>query len=227
MNQPSLSPRSLAVIRSIDRLFISLARHWLLLATLLLLLFSGLPWLAPVLVVNGYAGPAQVIYTLYSFTCHQLAYRSYFVGGLQPSYSIDQLQSLLHVDNPLIDVLYWRAYQGDATLGYKVAFCERDVAIYGSMLLASLAFGLARRRLPKLSWQGYVLIAILPMLLDGGTQLVGLRESDPLLRTITGLLFGALTVWLTYPYVQEAMRDILEQTSRQLKAVDERLAVRG
>jgi uncharacterized membrane protein len=46
------------------------------------------------------------------------------------------------------------------------------------------------------------------MAVDGFTQLFGWRESDWLLRTITGCLFGMATVWLAYPYVQEAMDDV-------------------
>ena len=31
-------------------------------------------------------------------------------------------------------------YVGDATIGYKVAICQRDVATYGTILLAGLVF---------------------------------------------------------------------------------------
>jgi uncharacterized membrane protein len=96
-----------------------------------------------------------------------------------------------------------------------VAVCERDVAIYGSILLAGLAFGAVRSRLTRRGgklrkmpiWLYVVLL--LPMAVDGVTQLVGLRESTWELRLITGTLFGAATIWLAYPYVQEAMDDVL------------------
>ena len=73
-------------------------------------------------------------------------------------------------------------YVGNPEIGYKVAICERDVAIYGSIFLGGLLFGVARsyfarrgRRVPKLPVKVY-LILLIPMVVDGVTQLVGLRE---------------------------------------------------
>jgi uncharacterized membrane protein len=104
---------------------------------------------------------------------------------------------------------------GATDLGYKVALCERDVAIFGSLLLGGLVFGLARsilhrrgREVPRLPIRAY-LVALAPMVIDGVTQLFGLRESNWVLRTITGMLFGLATVWLAYPFVEEAMADVL------------------
>ncbi|MGE5140318.1 MAG: DUF2085 domain-containing protein [Rudaea sp.] len=222
--QTALSPRTLAAIRAVDRAAVFIAQHWLLLAASFLFLFSTLPFVAPLLAVNGFEGPAQIIYTAYAFTCHQLAYRSFFLSGQQLAYSVGDLQSLLHVSNAATDVFYWRGIQGSTILGYKVAYCERDVAIYSSMFLASLVYAVVRSRLPRLNWRVYVAFGIVPILVDGGTQLVMLRESDPFLRVITGVLFGVLTVWLIYPYVDEAMRDTFEQSSRQLARVNQRMA---
>jgi uncharacterized membrane protein len=53
------------------------------------------------------------------------------------------------------------------------------------------------------------------MAIDGGTQLIGLRESNWLLRTLTGGLFGMAAVWWAYPYVQAAMNDVLEEEARR------------
>jgi peptidoglycan/LPS O-acetylase OafA/YrhL len=53
--------------------------------------------------------------------------------------------------------------------------------------------------------------------LDGGSQLSSslpflpdwfpARESTPLLRVVTGALFGITTAWFLYPYVEESMRE--------------------
>jgi hypothetical protein len=53
------------------------------------------------------------------------------------------------------------------------------------------------------------------MAIDGTTQLIGLRESDWLWRSITGALFGVGSVWLVYPYVEAAMRDVQAQAREQ------------
>lgn len=222
IQQPELSSGTRALIRAVDNLVIPVARHWLFLANLFLFFFSGLPLLAPALIHFGYDGPARLIYAAYSFTCHQLAYRSWFLFGAQTSYTVEQLQQHLGVTNSAADVFYWRDWLGNPDLGYKMAYCERDVAIYFSMLAAGLVFALFRRRVKPLGWSWYLIFAVLPMAIDGGTQLLALRESTPLLRAITGILFGALSVWLLYPYVQEAMADTYTQTVRQLGQLSRR-----
>ena len=221
-HEPELSPRTRAFIRNVDNLAAVLAHHWLLYVNIFLFVFSGLPFLAPVLMHYGLKAPADLIYTVYSFTCHQLAYRTWFFFGAQPSYTVEQLQQRLGVSNPALDVLYWRNLIGDTQLGFKMAYCERDAAIYSSMLAAGLVFALFRQRIRPLNWKWYVALAILPMALDGGTQLIMLRESTPFLRALTGILFGALTVWLLYPYVEEAMRDTYAQSVKQLARLSPR-----
>lgn len=217
-----LSPRTRTFIRIVDNLVIRLARHWLLYANLFFLIFSGLPFLAPVLMHYGYEGAARLIYAAYSFTCHQLAYRTWFLFGAQPSYTVDQLQRYLGASNPALDVFFWRNVIGDPQLGFKMAYCERDAAIYSSMLAAGLIYALFRKRIKPLNLRWYLVLAVLPMGIDGGTQLIMLRESTPLLRAVTGILFGVLSVWLVYPYVQEAMSDTLAQTVKQLGQLSRR-----
>jgi uncharacterized membrane protein len=209
-------------IRAVDNLVAVLAHHWLLYANLFLFVFSGLPFLAPILTHYGYEAPVRLIYTVYSFTCHQLAYRTWFLFGAQPSYTVAQLQQYLHVSNSASDVFFWRDLLGNAQLGYKMAYCERDAAIYSSMLVAGLLYALLRRRIRPLDLKWYLVLAVLPMALDGGTQLVMLRESTPLLRAVTGILFGALSVWLIYPYVEEAMKDTYAQSLNQLARLSRR-----
>jgi uncharacterized membrane protein len=125
-----------------------------------------------------------------------------------------------------------RAFIGDETLGYKVALCERDVAIYGGILFAGIAFGLLRNRVRPLPVLVWLVIGILPIALDGGIQLMGQlpgwplppRESTPLFRSITGGLFGVMNVWLAYPYVEEAMVETRALTAAKLASADQGLA---
>ncbi len=99
--------------------------------------------------------------------------------------------------------------------GHQVAFCHRDTAIYASLFLAIIVFAFVRHRLKPLPWQGYVAF-ILPMAVDGITQLVGLRTSNWQLRTITGALFGIGSAWLALPYLEEAFQDIRQSVNQQL-----------
>jgi uncharacterized membrane protein len=219
MSPTSLSPSARRTIQVADTLIIRFARHWLLYTNLIIFIFMAIPFLAPVLMENGVADAGRAVYAVYSLTCHQLAYRSWFLFGAESSYSVAQLQQHLSVDNPATDLFFWRAFLGDASVGYKMAYCERDAAIYGSMWLATLIYGSVRlrTRIRALSWRWYLLVSIVPMALDGFTQLFGFRESDALLRTITGALFGAGSVWLLFPSVEEAMQDLYYQMSRQLE----------
>jgi uncharacterized membrane protein len=196
-----------------DRIILGITRHWLALFNVALLVFIGLPLVAPVLMHVGATGPARVIYTIYAPTCHQLPDRSYFLFGEQPVYTQSQLEEAGVLAGS--GILERRRYIGDETLGWKVALCERDLAIYGSMIVAGLLFGLFRRRVPKLPIKIYLLFLI-PIAVDGLSQLVGLRTSNWWLRTLTGALFGMATVWLAYPYVQESMDQTRLDTERKL-----------
>ncbi len=116
----------------------------------------------------------------------------------------------------ITDLFFWRDFMGNSEVGYKMAYCERDTAIYSSIFFAAFAYALFRRRIKPLGWRWYLLFAVALMALDGFTQLFTLRESDPLLRTVTGTLFGALSVWLIFPYVDAAMQDLHAQSALQL-----------
>ncbi|MCC9078600.1 DUF2085 domain-containing protein [Litorilinea aerophila] len=201
--------RESRVVATVEWLVAAIARHWLALFNMAWGLYLGLALLAPVLMHLGLVGPAQILYSLYSFVCHQLPDHSYFLFGAHPT----PLQPELQAGGMAPGLSLWeqRRFVGNPALGYKVAICERDVAIYGSIWLAGLLFVLLRRRLAPLPWRVYLLL-IIPMAIDGLTQLVGLRESNWWLRTVTGALFGVATVWLAYPYVEEAMAGVEERS---------------
>ena len=172
-------------------------RHWLLVVNLAAGVFVGLPILAPLLMAAGRDDLATPIYAAYHLVCHQWAFRSFFVFGPAATYDPDMLSDLVGLHRVF-------GFVGSPSLGYKIAFCERDLAIYATVLLAGLAYGHLRGRLAGLSLTAYGLM-ILPMALDGFTQLLGWRESTPELRVLTGLLFGLGSVWLIYPRVDELL----------------------
>jgi uncharacterized membrane protein len=105
------------------------------------------------------------------------------------------------------------AYIGSPESGYKLAFCERDLAIYLSIAVAGSVFGLHRVRIFPLPVKLYLALLV-PIAVDGFTQLFGWRESTPLLRLLTGLCFGVGTVWFIYPRLDN-IRD-RRQHKRQL-----------
>jgi uncharacterized membrane protein len=202
----------------LNKLLHSFSRHWLAVVNLIVLLYIGLPFSAPVLMKAGLEQPASWIYTIYSPMCHQLSYRSWFLFGEQAAYpkelagtSLTSFEEATDVDGNSLTAS--RNFRGNERLGYKVALCERDVGIYGGIFLGGILFGFVRSKLKPLPVWLWLLIGILPIALDGGTQLLAVfdflpfpsRESTPFLRSITGFLFGTMNVWLAYPYVEESM----------------------
>jgi uncharacterized membrane protein/glutaredoxin len=211
--QPQVTGRLRDFIISLDRVIFHFVKHWLLIFNLLLGLYVGLPVLAPALMASGAEGPARLIYTIYKPMCHQLPWRSFFLFGERLYYSQDYLVSQVGEES-LATLWTAKNFVGTPQLGYKVALCERDVAIYGAMLLAGVLFGLVRKRLKPLPWPVFVLF-IVPLAIDGGIQLIGLHESTPLLRVLTGGLFGFGTIWLAYPYFEVGMQDVRRELYRK------------
>ena len=127
-----------------------------------------------------------------------------------------------------------------------MALCERDIGIYGFVLIGGLVFGLVRSRtkvrpLPLIL---FIIIGLGPIALDGFSQLFSywttpldgseatglfaaiqsilpLRESTPFLRTFTGALFGFMLVWLAYPRVEEGMKGTERDLTLKLSKIDD------
>ncbi|MDQ6675352.1 MAG: DUF2085 domain-containing protein [Chloroflexota bacterium] len=171
-------------------LFDRALRHWLALLNLALGAFVAGAVAAPALAAAGWASAAAGLYAAYHLTCHQWGFRSFFLFGPQAAYNQQQL-SELRVD-PFGVV-------GGEGLGWKMAVCERDLAIYAGLLLVGLAFARWRRLRP--TGLGQYGLLILPMALDGFTQLFGWRESTWELRVLTGALFGLASAWLVLPRI--------------------------
>lgn len=85
--------------------------------------------------------------------------------------------------------------------GHKMAFEQRETAIYLGLTLGGLLFALVRRRVRPLDRRALALAA-LPLLVDVLSQTVGLRESDWRWRTATGILFALALVWWAFPYLE-------------------------
>ncbi len=207
------------------------AKHYLAFLNLAFFLYVGLPFLAPTLMKVGLTTPAAIIYRIYSPLCHQFAFRSFFLFGEQPYYplkeagltglkTLDQVTGFADLENTYsVSRLYARQFVGNGTVGYKVALCERDVAIYGAIFVFGLAFALARRRLPALNWMLWGLVGLVPIGLDGFSQLISqlnlpwlaqwlpYRESTPLERVVTGFLFGFCTAWFAFPSIEASMKE--------------------
>jgi uncharacterized membrane protein len=222
-----------------NRWTLTTSRHYLSIMLIVLGIFVGLPFVAPVLMHFGLTGPGEAIYTIYSPLCHQFAFRSWFLFGEQTIYprAAANLPGVLPYESYLSEVtqvlgdrqdktaaafeLDSKYFLGDARMGYKIAICERDIGIYLALFVGGLIFSIpyVRRRLrPAPIWL-YILVGLGPIGLDGFSQLLSyppfelwaVRESTPAFRLLTGVLFGLMNAWLAFPYLEQSARDVIKE----------------
>lgn len=206
-------------------------RHYLALINIALAIYAFLPMMAPVLMKTGQTNAADVVYKLYKPLCHQLAYRSFFLFGEQVVYPCElagilDLKSYEEVTGfDSQDQLAAIAFRGNEQLGYKIALCQRDLAIYLSLLLFGLIFSITGRKLKPLPWLAWIILALVPIGLDGFSQLISqmeiqslgwlsIRESTPLLRVLSGAMCGWFTAWFGLPSIEEMMNE--KKTSNEI-----------
>ena len=177
------------------RLALGFARHWLFILNLLLFIWVGLPWLAPAFMHWGWGWAAHAIYFFYSLQCHQLPERSFFLFGPKLMYSLAEIQSAWQATADLIILRQWI---GNVDMGWKVAWSDRMVSMYTSILLAGLLYAFMRKRLKPLSLRGFALL-LFPMFIDGSTHAIsdlagigqGFRDTNSWLISLTGKVFPA------------------------------------
>lgn len=213
--RPAVPQTESALSRAAGSIVIGMARHWLAIFNTAWALYVFVPFLAPIFMEIGWQAPAAVVYTIYSVLCHQLPDHSYFLFG--PSFIPQTPELIAGGMQAGASLLIERAFIGNEAIGWKVALCQRDVAIYLSVFLAGLSYAFVRTRTRPLPLKVFILLTI-PMAIDGLTQLIGWRESNWWLRSVTGALFGVAAVYLVYPYVEDAMQDVLDTELRRRAA---------
>lgn len=219
------------------------SRHWILIFSILLGLYVGLPFLAPVFMKLGWELPARLIYLIYSFLCHQLPQRSYFMFGSKLMYSLPEIQSMWQ---NTLDPLVLRQFTGNADMGWKVAWSDRMVSMFVSLWLFGVLWRPLRHWLKPMPWWGFALF-LLPMAVDGVSHLIsdlygigqGFRDSNAwlavltnsalppgfysgdalgsfnsLMRLLTGVLISLGVVWFVFPYLD----GIFSQQARDLES---------
>lgn len=240
--------RSLTI--SLNKALYWFSRHWLLVITLLLLIFVGLPWLAPLFMSLGWNQAGETIYLIYSTQCHQLPQRSFFLFGENAMVPLSTIQSIWsNSDNPLV----LRQFIGSTEVGWKVAWSDRMVYMYTTLLIAGLAFWPLRKRLKPIPWW-VLMLFLLPMAVDGLTHMIsdlvggiggGFRYTNNWLAALTdstfpatfytgdafgsfnswirlfsGVLFGIGVVWFAYPHLHASFNETAKQIAGKFQQVE-------
>jgi len=212
------------------------AKHWILIFIALYGVWVWTPFLAPLFMRLGWNGPANATYFVYSFFCHQLPERSYFLFGPHVTYSLKDIQATwMDTINPLL----LRKFTGNTAMGWKVAWSDRMISFYGGVWLFALIWYPLRRCVKSLPWWGLILFLI-PITLDGGTHFISdfagigqgfrytnlwlanlsqsafpptfyygdsLGSFNSWMRIITGLLAGLGLVWFAFPYLDVTLSE--------------------
>lgn len=222
---PAISRRR---VSASQRLTDHLNRYWFVWFSVLYGIFVSLPWVAPLLMHVGALVPGRILYSIYSFLCHQLPERSFFLFGQKAMYSLVEIQ---YRWQQTVDPAVLRQFIGDPSTGWKVAWSDRMAAMYTSIFFFALAWWPLRKKIRPLPWYGFILLA-LPMVIDGTSHLISdlsglnrgfrctntwlvtltgnafpgwfyygdtLGSFNSWMRLITGSLFGLGTVWFLFP----------------------------
>jgi len=210
-----------------------LSARWFGIFLFLFGLWVWLPFLAPIFMKIGWSSAGKAIYFIYSFFCHQLPERSFFLFGGKIMYSLPEIKAAWQdTSNPMI----LRQFIGNMEMGWKIAWSDRMISFYTSIWIFAVAWSPFRKKIKPLSWLGFALL-LLPIALDGGTHMIsdfagigqGFRDTNQwltyltnnslpvsfyagdafgsfnsLMRLITGLMAGLGVVWLVFPSLEES-----------------------
>lgn len=136
--------------------------------------------------------------------------------------------NLLEEQNFVTFQLRAASFAGNEQMGYKMTLCERDIAIYTALFVVGIIYSrpAVRRRLRPVPLLLFFWLGVTPIGIDGFSQLLGYppinlwdaRETLPFFRVLTGTLFGAMTGWLGYPYLEMSMQDARRDIEAKLNA---------
>src|SRR5262245_26622820 len=109
-----------------------LSNHWFETVLVIYGIWVFLPFLAPVFMKIGWDVPGNSLYFFYSFFCHQLPERSFFLFGQRSMYSLPEIQAAWQ---NTIDPFVLRKFTGNEIMGWKVAWSDRMISFYTSVWL--------------------------------------------------------------------------------------------
>jgi uncharacterized membrane protein len=164
----------------------------------------GLVFAVPILAFDS---DVNTLYRAFAYTCHQKLSRSLCLFNDGESMWIadctPQEGEFITSSSDRIDI----KVEKDGITGFKMPVCSRDLGLYAAMLIGGLLYPLARRLddrtlLPSI----FLIIALIPIGLDGGLQFISelgilpfIYESSNAIRLITGGIAGLAATFYALP----------------------------
>lgn len=184
-----------------------------------LLVYAITPFISPLLFsFNPESAIAKNIQNVYTLFCHQRPQSSLFLFGGEDSqyfYTLEELKEREIVPQDSL-VSTGAGYWGNEEIGYKVAFCIRDIGIYLALALTGLflvIFMNVKKKIVKVHWS-IILLLMLPMALDGIFQFIVMYFDIAWVpeayllsmhkKLITGALFGIGAALFVFPNLKDA-----------------------
>src|SRR3989338_3829457 len=195
--------------------------YYVYLAIMLLLNLTII--LTPIFAHLNLYNEASFFYNFYVPTCHQWIYRSmcvfdnYSIGdcieqgeennsNIFTEYTNDGIgyNCTFYYSRNQIARMRAEKVERDGSVGYKFPNDARNMGIWLSMLIGGIY---VLRRDPKVFPAGiWFILAIVPLGIDGITQMLELRESTNLIRFSTGLIAGLGMAFYIYPIIHDLTR---------------------
>ena len=161
-------------------------------------------FLAPILlapqITMASESMGQLVQDVYHLTCHQIDSRSICFFPATGEYGECAAHGEeVNTGKPIV------MYNG--LEGFKLPVCSRDIGIYLFAFIGGIAMYFMKKNNDlQTPHPIYFIIALIPVALDGGTQLIGLRESTNLLRLVTGGIAGFAFPFYLVPIMNRLMK---------------------
>ncbi|MBI5223224.1 DUF2085 domain-containing protein [Candidatus Micrarchaeota archaeon] len=189
-------------------------------------ILMGIIFAIPYLAFNNDVNSA---YNAFSYACHQKISRSQCIfqysqieRGTLLGYSLEDCTSqegkFIESQSDRTQIKIVMSDGIGTKIGYKLPVCARDIGIYGGMLIGAIVYlGVRKIKNEKLWPPIFLVLSMVPMGIDGTTQLISelgllpfVYESTNMIRLATGLIAGIIASFYAIPILVGAVSESRE-----------------